>query len=81
MEINKTIFDRRLIPKKQKVRTLQWSSLVLDALMEAALSDRDVYIEVATHEAEVVINKALDALVSAGDGRALRIRVRRVRLN
>tara|TARA_R100001530_G_scaffold120259_1_gene87495 strand:+ start:705 stop:947 length:243 start_codon:yes stop_codon:yes gene_type:complete len=80
MEINKTIFDGAM-PKKHHIQTLNWSSIVLDALMEASTSDRDVYIEVATHEAEVVINKALDALVSAGDGRALQIMVRRVPLN
>ncbi len=69
------------MPKQQKIQTLNWSSLVLDALMEASLTERDIYIDVATHEAEVVINKALDALVSAGDGRALQIMVRRVPLN
>jgi len=82
MDINKAIFDRRLMPKKSDiVKNLQWSSIVLDALMTASMTNSDVYIDVATPEAEKVINKALDALAAAGDTRALQISVRRVRLN
>ena len=31
------------MPKQQKIQTLNWSSLVLDALMEASLTERDIY--------------------------------------
>ncbi len=74
MEINKKIFD----VSKFRPTKLNYSNLVLDALMEASLTNKEVVITVASLEAEVLINQALDSLAAAGDDRVLQIIVERV---
>jgi len=46
--------------------------------MEASLTNKEVVITVASLEAELLINQALDSLAAAGDDRVLQIIVERI---
>lgn len=63
------------------MKDLQWSSILMEALLECNDTRRTVYIDIATDAGEALLNVALDQLLAEGDDRANQIEVRRLELN